>query len=218
MLRCFLPAPSALDNNPRGKSRFTCSPGSGISHSRAVFCYLHRLESPVSQGRINAEEEEYVTGDRQVRVRTATQSSVTSAQVSERQRVPFCIFTFRKVKYSVCTLKTFFIIVALITLTACNYVQVLFGLLLFLLMNTTALRKVFFFFLGQNAIFHEGNTLDLSYLKFIPVYLHLKRKVYSLPGFITIFFKTKNKYLICLFTLFIFVLCYFVIVFFFSRL
>lgn len=142
-----------LENNPRGKSRFTCSSGSGISHSRAVFCYLHRLESPVSQGRINAEEEEYVTGDRQVRVRTATQSSVTSAQVSERQRVPFCIFTFRKVKYSVCTLKTFFIIVALITLTACNSVQVLFGLLLFLLMNTTALRKVFFFFSVKTPFF-----------------------------------------------------------------
>lgn len=111
-----------LENNPRGKSRFTCSSGSGISHSRAVFCYLHRLESPVSQGRINAEEEEYVTGDRQVRVRTATQSSVTSAQVSERQRVPFCIFTFRNVSCFTHT-KPYFM-VALITLTAYNVIQV----------------------------------------------------------------------------------------------
>lgn len=97
-----------LRNNRREKSRFTCSPGSGISHSRSVFCYLHRLESPVSQGR-TAEEEKYVTGDRQVRVRTATQSSITSTQVSERHRVPFYIFTFRNLKYSLESLKTLFL-------------------------------------------------------------------------------------------------------------
>lgn len=62
-----------------------------LSHSLSVFRYLHRLESPVSQGR-TAEEQKYVTGDnRQVRVMSATRSSITWTQVSERHHDPFCI-------------------------------------------------------------------------------------------------------------------------------
>lgn len=34
--------------------------------------------------------------------------------------------------------------------------------------------KVGSFFCGQNAIFHGGNTLNISYLKFIPIYLQFK--------------------------------------------